>query len=419
MSWRTALVALLGIVPALAGCDGAARQGRVLLIGLDGASPKVVRKLLAEGELPNLGRIAQRGLHAPLRSFLPLQSPRIWASVATGKVPKKHGILTFTTGGRLALSSDRRAHALWNIASSAGLRVAVVNWWNTFPPEEIRGVMASDHLFPREVKRRRALTGAHVPSAELTYPAEWTDRLAPLLRNDSDLTSFSDPFSDREALPPWAKPERLSEAFRADASVVRIALEIQQELEPDLTMVLLTGIDRVSHRLWGCLEPADAYPEHLRPSAAQRRAGVRALFDYYRYSDALVGLLLRAHDPEDLVLVVSDHGFEGGTSNYVDLTGSHESEKSRDGVLFASGRGVSRAQPKELVTVNDVTPTVLAWLGLPLGRDMDGRPAGFLETGEPEWIDTHDTTPIRRLPSAASEAEDDILELLRELGYVE
>ena len=57
---------------------------------------------------------------------------------------------------RLLLSSDRRTHALWNIVSDAERRVAVINWWNTFPPEVIEGVMVSDHAVPGEVERRRS-----------------------------------------------------------------------------------------------------------------------------------------------------------------------------------------------------------------------------------------------------------------------
>ena len=71
------------------------------------------------------------------------------------------------------------------------------------------------------------------------------------------------------------------------------------------------------------------------------------------------------------------------------------------------------------MTVNDVTPTILTWLGLPVARDMDGRPAPFLElpTGEP--VATYDTTPIERMGEGDSPAEQAILERLRALGYLD
>ena len=67
-----------------------------------------------------------------------------------------------------------------------------------------------------------------------------------------------------------------------------------------------------------------------------------------------------------------------------------------------------------------MTPTVLAWLGLPLGRDMDGRVAPFLEreTAVPGFVDTYDTQPIERL-DGGERAGAVILEQLRSLGYFE
>ncbi len=132
---------------------GGRRTGRVLLVGIDGASLRIIRPLLAQGRLPHLAELARRGVSGALRSHRPLYSPRIWNSIATGKMPEKHGIEGFTfhdDAGKqqLYLSVHRKAHALWNIASKAGMRVAVVNWWNTYPPEVVNGVMVSDHAKP-------------------------------------------------------------------------------------------------------------------------------------------------------------------------------------------------------------------------------------------------------------------------------
>ena len=67
----------------------------------------------------------------------------------------------------------------------------------------------------------------------------------------------------------------------------------------------------------------------------------------------------------------------------------------------------------------DVTPTILAWLGLPAGADMEGVTASFLDRQLPPPIASYDVEPIPRLPWRASEAEDERLEDLRSLGYIE
>lgn len=400
-------------------------HGRVLLVGIDGAALRVALPLIREGKLPNLARIAQEGVFGPLRSHIPLASPRIWASIATGKSPRRHGILSFARKGadgeqRLYQNSDRKASALWNIVSDAGKSVAVVNWWTTYPPEKVRGVIVSDHLLARELQGRRNLTGA--PAVEvgpIVHPEAWEDRVQALSKAAGPLTDVADPFLDRAAFPDWALPERLSERYRNDEWVTRIALEIERELHPDVLMVFLPGIDRVSHRLWGALEPESEYPRPLF-TPEQREVAANALRRYYEFSDALIGKLLEGYGRDDLVMVVSDHGFEAGTG-LLFLTGKHKSAKALHGVIFARGPDIAPPSDKRPVSVNDVTPTILAWLGLPVGDDMDGTPASFLavDAAEIAHVPTYDTQPIERLEAVPSGAEDAMLDHLRSLGYLE
>ncbi|MBW2269801.1 MAG: alkaline phosphatase family protein [Deltaproteobacteria bacterium] len=74
-------------------------RGRALLVGIDGASPKLVAELIGRGELPNLAALAERGASGTLRSLEPILSPRIWTTMATGKLPEEHGIEHFARMG--------------------------------------------------------------------------------------------------------------------------------------------------------------------------------------------------------------------------------------------------------------------------------------------------------------------------------
>jgi hypothetical protein len=73
--------------------------------------------------------------------------------------------------------------------------------------------------------------------------------------------------------------------------------KIERSERPDLLMVLLPGIDRISHFLWGVLEPEELYPESLRPSRRERKGGARALFSCSEYTDALIGQILETSRP--------------------------------------------------------------------------------------------------------------------------
>jgi predicted AlkP superfamily phosphohydrolase/phosphomutase len=407
----------------LASCERAVDRPRVLLVGIDGATFRVIGPMMAEERLPNLSRIAAVGVSGPLHSLLPLHSPRIWNTIATGKVPAKHGILSFVHadehGNHLYLSSDRRVPALWNIVSSHGRTVGVVNWWNSYPPEHINGVMVSDHFFPEQLANlEQTFKAGRETAGPRVFPQEWEPKAQAAMSTESPLVPMTDPFKDNADLPPWIRRDGLSRQFHTDHQVTRVALALDADIHPDLLMVYLPGVDRVSHSLWGNLEPAELYPERLRPSPPQRQAGVNALQRYYEYVDALVGKLVERFDDDDVVMVVSDHGFEAGTRLML-LTGQHETPNAAEGIIFARGRGVHRPGSAAPVTVSDITPTVLAALGLASGGDMDGKQAAFLKASTPPAIASYDGMRIERLSAEPSGVEGQIVDQLRELGYVE
>jgi hypothetical protein len=95
-------------------------------------------------------------------------------------------------------------------------------------------------------------------------------------------------------------------------------------------------------------------------------------------ADEIVGREIRALGPGDLLLVASGFGIEPiGPMKRVlerafgnpELNGTHE--RAPDGFLMAFGTNV---KPGHLSrgSIIDLVPTVLYYLGLPVGRDMDG-----------------------------------------------
>jgi predicted AlkP superfamily phosphohydrolase/phosphomutase len=350
----------------------------------------------------------------------------VWNSIVTGVSPKRHGIRSFaykneTDEKQLFLSTDRKVPAVWNILDAAGFTTGIVNLWNTYPPDRLNGVMITDHVLAREVAGRAMIAQAPEPESGTTvYPEEWAARIDALLDDTTPLTSVANPFRDNDALPKWVLLHDLIRRYEEDGALGRIALAVEREVRPDLLMVLLPGVDRVSHHLWGNMEPEEKYPPRLRPDDATRAAGRGALEDYYRYVDEIVGLLMRDFGPDDLVMVLSDHGFEAGTA-LMYLTGKHESEAAIDGIFFARAPGLDApANGPGGIQVRDVTPTLLAWFGVPVADDMDGKPMPFFETSRrASRVASHAQTPTPKVTAGPSGAEADIIERLRMIGYLE
>ena len=119
--------------------------------------------------------------------------------------------------------------------------------------------------------------------------------------------------------------------------------------------------------------------------------------------DEAIGRAIAALGADDLLLVVSGYGMEPlGLGKRIlerligdpDVSGTHET--APDGFLMAYGAPVARARLLPRASVVDVVPTVLYFLGLPIGRDMDGYaradlfPRSFTDERPITFIPTYD-----------------------------
>ncbi|NRA02107.1 MAG: alkaline phosphatase family protein [Myxococcales bacterium] len=436
--WSGRLVVLATLI-LIAGCAERETRGRALLVGVDGATAAVLDTMIAEGQLENFAALRASGASGMLRSEFPLLSPRIWTSIATGKVPEVHGIENWVhldEAGRPLLysSHDRRVPAIWNILSESGYTVAVVNWLMSHPPERISGVMLSDHATPDVLTRRiqmgeeltrRAFpdaTGGFVASEHDTpfaEPAEWATRFADELARRDPLTDIENPFENEGQEPENPLLKYLSDIFRADQALTRTALEIERELRPDLLIVYLPGVDRVSHFLFSALVELEKIPEMHHQAAEIREENARNLRLYYRYVDQLIGKLTARYGRDDLILVVSDHGFEAPHEPHHELQGIHVSDAARDGVVSMRAPGVPGGWRAEGMSIYDVTPTLLAWFGLPTAEDMAGRVPSFVPFAITRTVRSYDSVPIVRMRDTGSHVEPEIIRELRSLGYVQ
>ncbi|MGH9336944.1 MAG: alkaline phosphatase family protein, partial [Vicinamibacteria bacterium] len=135
----------------LASCKGAEPPTRVVVLGFDGAGWETIEPSIRAGKLPFLERLRNESAWGPLQSFKPTKSPVIWTSIATGKTMAKHGILDFVFLEENDIqvpysNSERREPSIWQILDHLGKRSVVVNWFVTYPPDPIDGVMVSNRL---------------------------------------------------------------------------------------------------------------------------------------------------------------------------------------------------------------------------------------------------------------------------------
>jgi predicted AlkP superfamily phosphohydrolase/phosphomutase len=265
-------------------------RDRVLVIGLDGGTFEVIKPLVAEGRLPNLGRLMAEGVHGILQSTIPPVTAVAWTTFMTGKNPGKHGIFHFhlpstTTYKRpLVNATSIKAKPLWDIISERGKRVGVVNVPLTYPPHPVNGVMVAGMLTPSE-------------KSEFTYP--------PTLHTEL-IREIGDYPLEARAIGAFCRNdpiESVRQFYLLLDRTKRTSLHLMDREPWDFFMLVFRGTDLIQHQVWR-LKDRSYCEQH--PDEAQKYGKV--LDQYYEAVDRAVGEILERTDSRTTVIIMSDHG---------------------------------------------------------------------------------------------------------------
>jgi predicted AlkP superfamily phosphohydrolase/phosphomutase len=386
------------------------RTARVDVLAIDGASLDFIARATAEGRLPNFGRILDSGAAMGLATLHPTAAEAVWSAVATGKLPQKNGVRSaavyrtasgddpirllpdfcYSAGlmrfGVLAeeplTSGALRARPLWNILTLLGIRVGIVNWPLTYPAPIVRGYVVSD----RYLRPSGSLGTVEDPA--VVYPPELLGGMTP-------------PGADLPAVLPAGNatpvPVRHQLPGRSDRAYEKVAGWLEATQPAQVTITRYESIDPIGHYFLRYAEPQEFgnVPEE------DRRKYGQILESHYGFIDETIGRALAALRPDDLLLVVSGYGMEplGFGKRALEqvlgdpeLSGTHEG--APDGFLLAYGAAVAKIRQLRRASIVDVVPTILYFLGLPIGRDMDGY--ARTDIFQPAFTEEH---PITFIPT--------------------
>jgi predicted AlkP superfamily phosphohydrolase/phosphomutase len=264
---------------------------RTIVIGLDGGTFKVIDRLVAEGRMPSLARLAGEGVRGQLESTVITNSFPAWTTCTTGVNPGKHGIFYALLrdrtryGMKLMNSSDVKARRVWNLLNEAGLTTGVVNVPGTYPPQPLDGFLITDMLTPSLESR---LTEPESLKAEM-------------------LATLGDYVID-VPIGLGGKDYVRDRLHRSIDLREELSLWLLDRFDPDFFMCIFTELDRCQHRFWN-----DSDPEHPLFEEGNPWRGV--VDEIYERCDRALGRILDHVGPDARIFVVSDHGFAGYRKN--------------------------------------------------------------------------------------------------------
>ncbi|MDQ3698910.1 MAG: alkaline phosphatase family protein [Gemmatimonadota bacterium] len=265
---------------------------RLIVIGIDAASPELLDAWTADGTLPHLRLLLDRGLAGRTRGIEGFFVGSTWPSLYTGTNPARHGVhylLQLVPGTyrlhRVAQAEFVRQPPFWRALSCAGRRVAVLDVPLSRLEADLNGVQTV------EWGGHDSLYGFHASPPSLA-------------------TELRERFGEHPVGPRCDRAHRTASEYRAftealEAGARRKATWTRELLARggwDLFMQVFTEAHCAGHQCWHLYDPA--HPAHDPGFAAAHGDPLRRV---YRAIDTAIGEVLELAGDANVV-VFSAHG---------------------------------------------------------------------------------------------------------------
>lgn len=259
------------------------KSPKVLIIGLDGATWKLLNPWIQEGKLPWFRKIKRQWFSSILKSTLPPLTGPAWVSFQTGVNPGKHGILDFIhyTEDRLfnLVSPDDNPYpTIWQWLEKGGKKCVVVNMPMTYPIQKGKSIIVSSLMTP--------------PGRQYAWPNSVFEQLKSIeYQVDLEKMTFGIPEESMR------KRDKLYKQALSMARKRKLAAVMLLEKEWDFFFVLFKSTDITQHLFWNEDETLKLY---------QRLE---------KYVQQIINHAQKKYGENVFIIICSDHGFDRGETS--------------------------------------------------------------------------------------------------------
>ncbi len=329
---------------------------KITLIGLEGLCFDFLNPLFYAGKLPNLSYLKENGWAGKMINFTPTETVVLRTSLETGKLPAGHGVVS---------------HSLYHLRGLSQ-ELEVIPRFILFHQLTKTGYLRVRPSQPaaKTLNLWEILEGNRIPYLRFDQPKE-IERPQPTSRAERTLANvFNNPILIEDQ-----GFQRAKEAFFRDFIREERAAEEKSRREAQVFYLYLDGLDTVQNFFYKY-----SFPEQFGGIEEESLAKYGTVIEnYYAYYDGLIGKYLTGLKEDEILLVFSLHGSEPLPvwQRFVErLLGdrniSAHHERAPEGAIFFYGSEIAPARQEEGIRIIDIAPTLLYYLGLPVGRDMDG-----------------------------------------------
>ena len=312
----------------------------VLVVAIKNLPHDWIVTMKGEGLVPWLDAATEKGYFTRVEPFPTTSSKSLWASLATGKLPFRHGV----TGRYSYRTPLNPAEPFLLLPYGVGFRA-----WGLIPPvTRISAPLPAGRALPLWTLFERLQLRTEV----VRWPSVDTPREQPV-RAESFAARFNRTGAARDRVVAALRDDLTAlAAVRGDAALTTVGVE---------------GFEAAQRAL-------HVYRNDLPPRGDRNGDAMRA---YVQELDRALGAIARAH-PGHLIFVCSPSAVTAPPmpANVWALALdalSREDPGVDDGFVLVAGPSAAHRENPAPAQIVDIVPTILFGAGLPIGRDMDGR----------------------------------------------
>ncbi|UCC92609.1 MAG: alkaline phosphatase family protein, partial [Thermoplasmata archaeon] len=272
---------------------GEAPSTKLLIIGVDSVTFRLLRPMVEAGELPTFRKLMDEGSHGVLLSSVPSVTPPGWTTSYTGVNPGKHNVFDFKDHVKylegdlvyeMASPTSRsiKADPVWRLLNREGMSIGMVNAPMAYPVEDMDGYMIAGFPCPTE-------------GEGLIHPPDLEDEISKAMPG---YRFYGDPqYLDKE------RPDKYLEGInRITSNRAKVAINLARSRPTDVVFMIFTEVDRVQHYFW------NTWDETHSTHNAEKARFKGALPEHYKVVDRGIKELMDTVGQDVPVIVYSDHG---------------------------------------------------------------------------------------------------------------
>lgn len=332
-------------------------EKKITIIGLEGLSFDFIIPLINQGKLLNFQVLMDQGSWGRLESFSPNEPLMLNHSFNTGKFPAKHRQLSLFTYNFLGFENQLEIVPRY-IFFRQLLRTPLLSFAPNDPQVHTKDIWK---IFE--------------DSGTTYVKKDWPFNLEIQEPDQKAETTFNHLFEDLKFETDEIF-ELVKTALYADIEFEETVTELKNKQQPQMLYFFLNGLNIAESYFYKF-----SFPELFGILNQEEINKYSTVIErYYQFYDKIISKYLASLKMgEELLVVYSPHGTEPLPlwKRFVEwMLGNAEisayHERAPEGVVFFYGQEINRGKNISGMKLVDIVPTLLHYLGLPVGKDMDG-----------------------------------------------